>query len=569
MSQWIVQYRCMLRSWERLPAPVRYLAPRLAALPALWVATTLAVFLLLSLNDPFASVPHGDGSPGDGVSVRDAPTVNDAEVGVYVDWMVDLARGDFGRSRFNGREVGPIEVREKSGATAELVVLSLMFGATTGGAVAWLARKRRLCGPQLTSALVAAFMASVPVFVFGTLILIIPSQAWGYSPTLGRFVAFQHGPWTNLKQAIPPAIAMAMPVAAFVAIDVRRRERRQWALADVALSALRAFPIALTSASVAELIFTIPGFALLLYNSAVSLDVVVLRSVSSVLIFSSLVVWLFLPRSADVAPAASATALRSVGGRQPVILLGGGLVSVFLAAGVMGPWLAPHSPYRLPGTIGEAWSWTYPLGTDNVGHDELSRVLYAMRSSVRFATAVLVFGFVSGTLAAVLVGRFAVWAARFVAEMAAALSAAPWLVVLFLLITAYGYSLRMLAVGFGAYAFLSALSLAPRVVNMEPESLRRLGSRLAPQVAARAASAISLAILGEATLSFFGLTDNRVSLGRDLSSVRQSFPFNYWLESAAGGALVLVLLGFNLLQFTAVDSGMSNDSVASVADRED
>jgi peptide/nickel transport system permease protein len=194
------------------------------------------------------------------------------------------------------------------------------------------------------------------------------------------------------------------------------------------------------------------------------------------------------------------------------------------------------------------------LGTDRVGRDELSRVLYAMRSSVRLSAAVLAFGFLPGSLAALALGRLGKRISRVAADVADRSSAVPWVVVLLLAIRAYGFGLRPLAVCLSAYAFLSAVALAPSVADTTRGSYRTLWSRLRPAVAGRIGSAVAAAILGEATISFLGLAPGtRVSLGRDLSDARTSFPYNNWIEAAAGGALLLMLLGFNILRF-AMDS---------------
>jgi ABC-type dipeptide/oligopeptide/nickel transport system permease component len=272
----------MLRSWGRLPAPIRYLAPRIVALPCLWLAVTLGVFLVLFVfTDPTDAYVGPHATPQARETARVRLGIDDSSFQLYVDWLSDMAHGDLGKSSLNGRTVGWSSTEERLKPTAELVVLSLLFGAVMGGAIAWLARQDRFLPLSAMMDLTSAIMASVPVFVIGVLVLVLPSQYWGYAPTLGRFESFYHQPWGNLKQAMPPAACMAVPVAVFVVADLRRRGSQGHAVGDVVRAAMRALPIALSMVIVTEPIFTIPGLGHLLYMSTVSKDFLLLPFLSS------------------------------------------------------------------------------------------------------------------------------------------------------------------------------------------------------------------------------------------------------------------------------------------------
>lgn len=87
------------------------------------------------------------------------------------------------------------------------------------------------------------------------------------------------------------------------------------------------------------------------------------------------------------------TALRRRTARVPVsILIVGLIIAVIVAAAILAPWIAPADPDRQvllsrlkpPGTVGRG-DVTFLLGTDDLGRDLLSRILYGARVSLGVA----------------------------------------------------------------------------------------------------------------------------------------------------------------------------------------
>lgn len=76
--------------------------------------------------------------------------------------------------------------------------------------------------------------------------------------------------------------------------------------------------------------------------------------------------------------------------RNKAALIGLIYILIMFVVAVFAPWLAPHEPNRIPATamanMPPAWdaggSWTYPLGTDSLARDELSRLIYGARISM-------------------------------------------------------------------------------------------------------------------------------------------------------------------------------------------
>jgi ABC-type dipeptide/oligopeptide/nickel transport system permease subunit len=96
--------------------------------------------------------------------------------------------------------------------------------------------------------------------------------------------------------------------------------------------------------------------------------------------------------------------------RNWLAVLGLILVCALFAVGVFAPWLAPHS-YRQQNldAVEQPPSWTYPLGTDELGRDQLSRLIWGARTAIIVAPTVTLMwvslGVLMGALAGYMAGR--------------------------------------------------------------------------------------------------------------------------------------------------------------------
>ncbi len=82
----------------------------------------------------------------------------------------------------------------------------------------------------------------------------------------------------------------------------------------------------------------------------------------------------------------------------PTAWVGMFIVSVFVIAAVFAPWIAP---YGEADTVSDTWdppSWQYLLGTDNIGRDLLSRVIYGARTTIGVALITTILSFLLGTV---------------------------------------------------------------------------------------------------------------------------------------------------------------------------
>ncbi|HET9438108.1 MAG TPA: hypothetical protein VFO64_07895, partial [Gaiellaceae bacterium] len=97
--------------------------------------------------------------------------------------------------------------------------------------------------------------------------------------------------------------------------------------------------------------------------------------------------------------------------RNPGAIVGAVIVAIFVFVAIFAPLLAPYPPYEqnlalvaegcCPGP-----SWEHPMGVDDLGRDELSRVIYGARLSLLIGLGVVVLNAVFGTLLGALAGYF-------------------------------------------------------------------------------------------------------------------------------------------------------------------
>ena len=134
----------------------------------------------------------------------------------YWDYLVDLSRGDLGRSLRTGRPIGPL-IAERFSLTANIAVLALAMAIVVGiplGVIGARLRRTRWSVLLQTFNLVGL---SFPTFWIGTILLIVATfHLRGVFPTLGS--AGPGAPWLEqLRYAFLPSVTLAIPVAAVLA----------------------------------------------------------------------------------------------------------------------------------------------------------------------------------------------------------------------------------------------------------------------------------------------------------------------------------------------------------------
>jgi len=253
--------------------------------------------------------------------------------------------------------------------------------------------------------------------------------------------------------------------------------------------------------------------------------------------------------------------------RSGSLLVGGLIVVVLLAAALFAPWLAPYAPTRIfPGAEIRPPGPGFLLGTDEVGRDILSRVLHGARVSLGVAIPSVALAVVGGTTVGVSLGYWGGAPDLLAMRLFDILFAFPPILLAIALVAALGPSpvnlvLTIAVLTLPQFAVLArgaTLALTPQDFVQAARALgashaRILGRHVLPNLAAtlavQASLSLSIVILVEAALSFLGLGTQppAPSWGGMLSRGRQYMTIAPWLVLAPGLAIMLAVLGFNLL----------------------
>ena len=153
------------------------------------------------------------------------------------------------------------------------------------------------------------------------------------------------------------------------------------------------------------------------------------------------------------------TVLRTLGHAPLSARLGLGLIAVYLGAALLAPLLAPYGETEVVGDVWEASSRAALLGTDQLGRDLVSRLLYGARNTVGVALAATLLAFVLGVVggsAAALIGG---WVDSLLNWLVEVLLALPSLILALLLLSVLSPSVTTIIL-------VSALLSATRVFRL-------------------------------------------------------------------------------------------------------
>jgi peptide/nickel transport system permease protein len=259
--------------------------------------------------------------------------------------------------------------------------------------------------------------------------------------------------------------------------------------------------------------------------------------------------------------------------RDPMGALGATLVVLFALSAALAPWIAPYDPNALdvPARL-QGPSLTHLLGTDNLGRDVLSRVLYGGRIALGVALTAVVLSLVAGVLLGLIAGYGPRWLDNLLLLLFDSVRAFPVIMFALAVITVVGPSLPTVIL----VVVVTTIPAYARIVRTQTLSLRHtefilaersLGAGTArvllvhilPNVIGPllilASMEIPVVITVEAGLSFLGLgvRPPTPSWGNILNDGYAFIRNTPWLVIAAGIPLVLTTLGFTFLGETLRD----------------
>jgi peptide/nickel transport system permease protein len=278
--------------------------------------------------------------------------------------------------------------------------------------------------------------------------------------------------------------------------------------------------------------------------------------------------------SEGLAPSRGALMRRCIG-RHWGLLIGGIILGAIVVMALTAPMVAPHDPYdqqlerKLTPPIWHASAkatWVHPLGTDHLGRDYLSRLLYGAQISLLIGFSAVLISGVIGTVLGVLAGYFGGRTDMVVNFILMTRLSMPIVLVALAVVSVIGSSLTVVIWVLGLLMwdrFAVVMRSATQQIRSREfivaaqalgcSTLRILLGEVAPNVVNHLIVVATLdmaqAILLEAALSFLGLgvQPPTPSWGLMVAEAKSLMFFDPWLITIPGIALFLLVLAINML----------------------
>ena len=248
------------------------------------------------------------------------------------------------------------------------------------------------------------------------------------------------------------------------------------------------------------------------------------------------------------------------------LLFGAAIVLLSIGLTLAAPWLTPHDPLEIADASLSPPSSQYLLGTDQLGRDVLTRILYAARSSLAAACLSAALAFATGTMIGLIAGYSSGLIDACLMRVLDILQAIPALLLAIALVAALGPNLPNLVLTMGLLfmprfarvARASTLSVRERdyiaaAIGLGVSRARILYRHVLPNIAAplivEASLTVTIAILTEASLSFLGLgvQPPDPTWGGMIAESTSVMALAPWLALSPGFAIVFAVVGFTLM----------------------
>lgn len=259
--------------------------------------------------------------------------------------------------------------------------------------------------------------------------------------------------------------------------------------------------------------------------------------------------------------------------RHTGLVVGGTIVLIAVIMAVFAPWLAPYDPFAqnldarfIPPFWMEGGSWEHILGTDHLGRDYLSRIIYGARISLLVGAAAALISGVIGVFLGVSAGYFGGRVDMAITFLITARLAVPVILVALAVAALYGSSVEMLIIILGLllwdrYAIvMRANTLQLRELDFVQAAkiqgcsvpwllVREIMPNLLNNLIVIGTLEMAHAIILEAALSFLGLgvQPPLPSWGLMVSEGREHILFDPWLITVPGMFLFALVLAINLM----------------------
>ena len=221
----------------------------------------------------------------------------------YLTWVGNLFRGDMGNSLWQSTPVVE-RLAERMPVTFELGLLAILIGLSIALPVGVYSAIRQDTAGDYIARSFSILLLAIPSFWMGTMVVVIPSIYWGWSPEVS-YIKFTEDPWGNIKQMLVPAAvlgaalsAVTMRMTRTMMLEVLRQDYIRTAMAKglperlvvfrhalrnalipvVTLVGLQA-PLVIGGAVIIEQIFGIPGMGTLLLDAVNQRDYPIITGV--------------------------------------------------------------------------------------------------------------------------------------------------------------------------------------------------------------------------------------------------------------------------------------------------
>ncbi|MGQ0674657.1 MAG: ABC transporter permease [Rhodospirillales bacterium] len=252
--------------------------------------------------------------------------------------------------------------------------------------------------------------------------------------------------------------------------------------------------------------------------------------------------------------------------RRRGAIVGAVAVAFFVAVALLAPWIAPFDPAKADWLqVRKLPSALYWMGTDEIGRDVMSRLIWGARASLLAGVVSVSIAVAVGVPVGLLSGYCGGWIDHVLQRITDALLACPFLILAIALAAFLGPSLTnaMIAIGISTMPIFIRLTrgqvLAVKVEDYV-EAARAVGNphfrialrhvlpNVVPPLLVQATLSIAMAILTEASLSFLGLGQQppEPSWGSMLNTAKNYLDQQPWMAFWPGIAICAVVLGFNL-----------------------
>ncbi len=283
------------------------------------------------------------------------------------------------------------------------------------------------------------------------------------------------------------------------------------------------------------------------------------------------------PKEAAMQPAAEKPAAHRSLGRallaEPKVLIAGGFILLLVVLALFAPFIAPKDPLEqdlMLGTLSPVGASTYEpgyyLGTDDLGRDVLSRLIYGTRIALTVAFVAAGLAALIGTVLGLVAGWYGGWIDTVISRLVEIWMAFPPVLLSILLVAVFGS---------GVHSVIAAIVIIDwtrfcRVIRAETMAQARLDyvtaartmgyprlrilireilPNVAPVLVALLSLEMGIAVIVEAILSFVGLSvsSDTPTWGGMIAQGRQIIYQGWWVLTFPLATLFATVLAFNLL----------------------